>query len=354
MEPFLTIDQASASYPVYVGRNILAKTGSFVQPRGKVFVITSEALVSRFGTKIAESFEPHAGVITMREGEAFKTLATAEQVVSELLERGAKRDSTAVVVGGGMIGDTAGFAASIFLRGIDLIHIPTTLLAQVDSSLGGKLAVNHAKGKNLIGSFFPPRAVVSDTAVLTTLSERELLSGIFEALKGGVIGDPSLFELFESSRGLVIARESATIDRMVKKAIQVKAKIVSADEREADLRRLLNYGHTIAHGIEAAMQYQGITHGEAVAWGMIGANAIALKRSLLAKADAERIESAIRVYEPAPLPKLDKKQILAATAHDKKNTGTKRVMVFPRMVGECVVVDDVTEKEVKYGIDAIL
>ena len=354
MDPFITIRQASASYPVYVGRNILAKTGTLVTPRGRVFVITSDALKSRFGTKIAQSFDPAADVITMHEGEAHKTMTTAEQIVTELLERGAKRDSMAVVVGGGMIGDTAGFAASIFLRGIDLVHVPTTLLAQVDSSLGGKLAVNHAKGKNLIGSFFPPRAVISDTSVLTTLSDRELLSGIYEALKGGVIGDPSLFELFEKSRGLVIARESATIDKMVKKAIQVKAGIVSADEKEADLRRLLNYGHTIAHGIEAAMHYQGITHGEAVAWGMIGANAIATKRGLLSAADAKRIETAIRAYEPAPLPKLSKKDVLAATAHDKKNTGTSRVMVFPKRIGECVVVNDVTEKEVKYGIDSAL
>lgn len=354
MDPFITINQASASYPVYVGRGILGKTGSVLEPRGKVFVITSDELKSRFGKKIAESFDPRAEVITMREGESHKTLAAAEQIITQLLQHDAKRDSMAVVVGGGMIGDTAGFAASIFLRGIDLVHVPTTLLAQVDSSLGGKLAVNHAKGKNLIGSFFPPRAVISDTSVLTTLSDRELLSGIYEALKGGVIGDPSLFELFESSRGLVVARESATIDRMVRKAIQVKAAIVSADEKEAGLRRLLNYGHTIAHGIEAAMHYQGITHGEAVAWGMIGANAIAVKRGLLGKNDAARIEHAIRAYEPAPLPKVDRRQILAATAHDKKNTGKSRVMVFPRTIGECVVVNDVKEKEVAYGIDAIM
>jgi 3-dehydroquinate synthase len=353
-EPFITIHQASASYPVFVGRGLLAKTGALLEPRGLVFVITSDALRSKFGTKVAHSFDPAAEVITMREGETHKTVGTAEQIITELLERGAKRDSMAVVVGGGMIGDTAGFAASIFLRGIDLVHVPTTLLAQVDSSLGGKLAVNHAKGKNLIGSFFPPRAVISDTSVLTTLSDRELLSGIFEALKGGVIGDPSLFKLFESSRKMVIARESATIDTMVKKAIQVKAAIVSADEKEADLRRLLNYGHTIAHGIEAAMHYKGITHGEAVAWGMIGANSIAVKRGLLSKKEAARIEQAILAYEPSALPKLNRKDILAATEHDKKNTGTARVMVFPRQIGECIVVNDVTEKEIRLGIDSVL
>ena len=270
MDPFITINQSSASYPVFVGRNILGKTGSFVQPRGRVFVITSDALRERFGDRVTASFTPRAELITFEEGEAHKTLGTAHEVVTRLLDGGAKRDSLAVVVGGGMIGDTAGFAASIFLRGIDLVHVPTTLLAQVDSSLGGKLAVNHEKGKNLIGSFFPPRAVISDTSLLDTLPPRELLSGMYEALKGGVIADPELFAMFEA--------ETRDLDEIVRRAIRVKAEIVSADEKEADLRRLLNYGHTIAHGIEAAMHYEGVTHGEAVAWGMIGANAIAVRR----------------------------------------------------------------------------
>src|SRR5687768_6041953 len=269
MTPFLTIRQASATYPVYVGRELLPRVGELVQPRGKVFVITSRALHERFGDIIAG-----AELVLIEEGEAHKTLDTANEVVTRLLESGARRDSMAVVVGGGMIGDTAGFAASIFLRGIDLVHVPTTLLAQVDSSIGGKTAVNHPKGKNLIGSFHPPRAIVSDLAVLDSLSPRERLSGLYEALKGGVIADPSLFEIFE--------RGTLDVDEIVRKAIRVKADIVTADEREADVRRLLNYGHTIAHGIEAALHYEGITHGEAVAWGMIAANVIAVDRELLA------------------------------------------------------------------------
>lgn len=346
MTPFLTIHQASASYPVYVGRDLLARVGSLVRARGRVFVITSEALRERFGEPVAASFSPVANIITISESEANKTMATAEAIVTQLLERGAKRDSCAVVVGGGMIGDTAGFAASIYLRGIDLIHVPTTLLAQVDSSIGGKLAVNHRMGKNLIGSFYPPRAVVADTSVLDSLSPREKLSGMYEALKGGIIGDPGLFELFETGR--------FEVDEIVRRAIHVKAAIVSADEKESDLRRLLNYGHTIAHGIEVAMYYAGITHGEAVAWGMIGANAIAVRRGLLPAAEAARIEKTILAYEPSELPTLDAAKILAATEHDKKNTGTSRVMVFPRRVGECVVVSDVTEEEIAYGIAAIL
>ena len=341
MTPFLTITQASATYPVFVGRNLLARTRELVRPRGKVFVITSQALLERFG-----NIHPDAEVLLMHEGEKYKTLETANDIVTQLLEHNAKRDSMAIVMGGGMIGDTAGFATSIFLRGIDLVHVPTTLLAQVDSSIGGKLAVNHAKGKNLIGSFYPPRAVIADTSVIETLPPHEKRSGLYEALKGGVIADASLFEMLEEP--------SFELDEMVRKAIKVKADIVSADEKESDLRRLLNYGHTIAHGIEAALHYEGITHGEAVAWGMIGANAIAVKRGLLSQEEASRIERTIRAHDPASPPPLDRNEVLAATEHDKKNTGTARVMVFPKRVGECVVVSDVTEDEIAYGIAAVL
>jgi 3-dehydroquinate synthase len=346
MQPFLTIRQATASYPVYVGRNLLENIRSLISSRGRIFVITSTVLRDRFGEQIASSLS--ADVITIEEGEAQKTLDTASDIVTQLLDRGAKRDSTAIVVGGGMIGDTAGFAASIFLRGIDLIHVPTTLLAQVDSSLGGKLAVNHAKGKNLIGSFYPPRAVISDLTTLDSLPRREVLSGLFEALKGGVIGDSSLFEMLETPPDF-------DVDEVVRKAIRVKAEIVSADEKEADLRRLLNYGHTIAHGIEAALDYRDLTHGEAVAWGMIAANAIAVRRGLIDRGVAARIEHAIRRWNPTPLPDgIDREAILVATEHDKKNTGSQRVMVFPRMIGSCEVFTDVTEDEIAYGVDALL
>src|SRR5207302_6368875 len=178
MQPFLTIRQSSATYPVYVGRNLFDDIRSLIDARGRIFVITSTMLRDRFGEQIAATL--NADVIAIEEGEAHKTLETANDVVTQLLERGARRDSMAVVVGGGMVGDTAGFAASIFLRGIDLVHVPTTLLAQVDSSIGGKVAVNHAKGKNLIGSFHLPRAVVTDTALLASLPHREMLSGMFE------------------------------------------------------------------------------------------------------------------------------------------------------------------------------
>jgi 3-dehydroquinate synthase len=334
-------------YPVHLGRDLIDRTGALVRAKGKVFVVTSFALREQFGDRVAASFEPVADVIAIEEGESRKTLATANEIVTHLLDRGAKRDSMVVAVGGGMLGDTAGFAAAIFLRGIAVVHVPTTLLAQVDSSIGGKTAVNHARGKNLIGAFHPPKAVVIDPAVLHSLPERERVSGLYEALKGGVIADPTLFAMFEGP--------VKDLDELIERAIRVKVNIVDADEREADLRRLLNYGHTIAHGIENAMHYEGMTHGEAVAWGMIGANAIAVRRGILLRDVSERIERAILALAPRSVPRgVEAQAILAATEHDKKNTGSTRVMVLPRAIGSCDIVSDVAEEEIAYGIDAVL
>jgi len=314
--PFITVRQASASYPVYVGRDLLGRVGELAKAKGRVFVITSHALRERFGHRVAASFTPRAEILSFEEGEDHKTLATASDILTQLLDRGAKRDAMGVVVGGGMIGDTAGFAASIFLRGIDLVHVPTTLLAQVDSSLGGKLAVNHEKGKNLIGSFYPPRAVVSDLAVLDTLPPRERLSGLFEALKGGVIGDPRLFELLERPPDF-------DVDAVVLRAIRVKGEIVSADEKEADLRRLLNYGHTIGHGIEAATSFSGeYLHGEAVSVGMMGAARIAVRIGMHDEELLARQADLLRAFGlPLTAPGVDPHAVLQAMQMDKKVVG---------------------------------
>lgn len=337
---------STKKYPIHINRGSLDRVGQLVSSRGRVFVVTAPGLRT-LGERVAGSFEPTATVLFMDDGEAHKTLATAERLVTELLEHNAKRDSTVVAVGGGVVGDVAGFAASIFLRGIDLVQVPTTLLAQVDSAYGGKVGVNHPKGKNLIGAFHPPRAVVVDPDVLRTLPPREIRSGMFEALKGGVLGDAALFELFE--------RKIDAVDQIIERAVRVKTAIVDSDEREKDLRRLLNYGHTIAHGIEAAMQYEGITHGEAVGWGMIGANEIAVRRGVLNDATRRRIDKTIRAHEPAPLPtNIDRDAILAATEHDKKNTGSTRVMVLPTGIGTCEVIEGITEDEVAIGIDAVV
>jgi len=337
---------STKKYPIHISRGSLDRVGQLVSLRGRVFVVTAPGL-REMGERVARSFDPPATILLMDDGESNKTLAASARLVTELLEHNAKRDSTVVAVGGGVVGDTAGFAAAIFLRGIDLVQVPTTLLAQVDSAYGGKVGVNHPKGKNLIGAFHPPRAVIVDPAVLATLPPREIRSGMFEALKSGVLGDSALFELFEQRR--------EDVDQIIERAVRVKTAIVDSDEREKDLRRLLNYGHTIAHGIEAAMQFEGITHGEAVAWGMIGANEIAVRRGVLNEPTRRRIDQTIRAWEPAVLPPtIDRDAILAATEHDKKNTGSTRVMVLPIGIGTCEVIEGITEDEVAIGIEAAL
>jgi 3-dehydroquinate synthase len=356
MKPYRLVRQSRA-YPVYIGTGLLERVGELVGGGGKPFLLVPAALAECYGATAAGSFD-QIDVITFDDGEGRKTLETANALITALLERGARRDSVAVVVGGGMAGDTAGFAASIFLRGIDVVHVPTTLLAQVDSSIGGKVAVNHPKGKNLIGSFHVPRAVISDVETLDTLPPAELLSGVFEALKGGIIADRVLFERIVEGHELLFADSGATrtelLTDIVRRAVDVKADIVSEDEREGDQRRLLNYGHTVAHGIETAMNYQGITHGEAVAWGMIAANAVAECRGVLPREACNRIDRAILDLRPRELPPLDRDVVLAAMGHDKKFTGTKRVMVLARDVGRCEIVEDVTAAELELAVDAVV
>ncbi|HSN69456.1 MAG TPA: 3-dehydroquinate synthase family protein, partial [Thermoanaerobaculia bacterium] len=267
-----------------------------------------------------------------------------------LIASGAKRDSVVIAVGGGTVGDAAGFAASILFRGVDLIHVPTTLLAQVDSSIGGKVAINHPRGKNLVGSFWPPRAVLVDPSFLRTLPPMEFLSGAFEALKAGVIMDEALFDLVRGEYHTT----GSSLEELVRRAIAVKAAVVAEDEMEKDRRRLLNYGHTIGHAIEAALGYGALSHGEAVGWGMIGANAIAARRGLLARGEQERIDSAIRALSPRPPEGAERGRILAAAGVDKKVSASGRAMVLPRRVGECAIVEDVSDEELAFGVDAAL
>jgi 3-dehydroquinate synthase len=351
--PTLTIAQQSASYPVWIERGVLDRTGSLVACDGRVFVVTS-ARLRAVGDRVARSFDPPAAVIEIEEGEEQKTLATANAIVTAMLERGARRDSLVVAVGGGMIGDTAGFAASIFMRGVGIVQVPTTLLAQVDSSIGGKVGVNHAKGKNLLGSFHPPRGVLIDPTVLDSLGERDFRSGLFEAVKGGVIADPALFALFESQLPGILERTPGVLDEVIRRKVQVKATIVSADERESGIRRLLNYGHTIGHGIEAALQYRDVTHGEAVGLGMLAANAIAVQRRLLLQKDAARIDAVIRALAPVTPAAARLDDVLEAVGHDKKNTAARRVMVLPVAIGDCRVFDDVSASEIEQGARAVL
>lgn len=349
MDPFRVVHQGSSSYPVYVGGNYIGRLGEVrerLATRGRTFAIVAKPVLALYGDAITRSL-PDAELIPFDDGEERKTLANAEMVVTEMLQRGVRRDSIAFVIGGGVTGDAAGFACSIVLRGIGFVHVPTTLLAQVDSSIGGKLGVNHAAGKNLIGTFAPPLAVVADVSLLATLSRWDLISGAFEALKSGVINDPTLFEMVE--RGI----EHCDLTEVVKRSIEVKAAVVERDALETGDRKLLNYGHTIGHAIENALNYRHLTHGEAVGWGMIAANAVAVARGLLDRGEAQRIDQAVIALSPRSA-ELHIGDLVSRTTHDKKFTAAKRVMILPRRIGDCIIVDDITPEEMTAGCAAMI
>jgi len=348
-----TVRHGSHDCVVNVGVGLLERLGELTSSYPSRFVVVAKRVLELLGGPIGRAL-PGIEPIVMADDEREKGLGAVDAIVTELLERGARRDATLIVIGGGVAGDTAGFAAAIFLRGVRLVHVPTTLLAQCDSSIGGKVAVNHRLGKNLIGAFHPPARVISDVAVLATLPRREVLSGTYEALKSGVIADAGLFDLTESATGAILERSPGPLFELVSRSVEVKARIVEADEREGDVRRLLNYGHTLGHGVEAALEYEGMSHGEAVCWGMIGANAVAVRRGLLDPRVAERISRAALGYRPAAIPaSVGRAAILSAAMHDKKFTSSSMVMALPREIGRCEAVP-VSMADLEHGAETML
>jgi 3-dehydroquinate synthase len=317
--------------------------------------LTSPEIWSLWGEKFSSSLpkdQPPA-VLFLPPGEQHKRLSSIERLAAELSTAGADRSSLLVAFGGGIIGDTGGFLAAIYMRGIPYIQVPTTLLAQVDSSIGGKTGVNLATGKNLLGSFHHPLAVFADIDVLNTLPLRELRAGLFESIKAGIIRDPNLFRFLEKNRESILARDPVALTRVISASIRMKAEVVGIDERESGLRMVLNFGHTLGHAIESATGYKQLLHGEAIAWGMLAATSISRKRKLLAESDAQRIEQLIRAYGPLPRVRADIPTLLEAAGRDKKNkAGTRRFVLIPR-IGEAVVVEDVTDAEMTFALENI-
>jgi 3-dehydroquinate synthase len=265
------------------------------------------------------------------------------------------RQSTLIAVGGGVVGDVSGFVASIYMRGIAVVQVPTTLLAQVDSSIGGKTGVNHRVGKNLIGTFHQPSLVLSDPMVLATLPNREFVSGLYEALKYGIIRDAALFEYFEANAPLILKRDAVAIERLVARCAAIKADVVMADEKESDLRRILNFGHTVGHGLEAACRFQRIKHGEAVAYGMIAAARIGTTLKKLGHHDRSRIEAAIGALGRLPdLNGVKSKAVLNALHHDKKVRDGAIHFVLPREIGTVEITPNVPFDVVREVVKGIL
>ncbi|PYS01944.1 MAG: 3-dehydroquinate synthase [Acidobacteria bacterium] len=326
---------AHAAYEVIVGVGVFEKLEEHLRRAGLggPFLIVSQPRIFRaVGKDLSKKFP----IVLIPDGERAKTLTTVSRLLDRMVELKLTRQSTVIAVGGGVVGDVAGFAASIYMRGIAVVQVPTTLLAQVDSSIGGKTGVNHRVAKNLIGSFYQPRLVLSDPLVLQKLPDREYASGLYEALKYGIIRDATLFEDFERDVATFLKRDPEALERLVAKCAAIKAHVVMSDEKENDIRRVLNLGHTVGHGLEAAAKYQRIKHGEAVGYGMIAAARISTALEKLALADRERIEAAIRSIGRLPaLSGVNSKFILDALQHDKKIRDGAVHFILPRKIG-CV------------------
>ena len=351
----ISVRAGSGAYEVRIAPGLAGRLGEFFDRAGLPaarFVVSSPVVWRLHGATIRGGLETPAPVL-VPDGERFKTLQTTSRIYEALIRAEADRASAIVAVGGGVIGDMVGFAAATYLRGVALAHVPTTLLAQVDSAIGGKVGVNHALGKNLIGAFHPPVAVAVDPELLATLPRREFRAGLYEVVKYGMIADADLLARVERDLPAIFARDPAVLVPVVAACCRIKAAIVEADERERDRRRLLNFGHTVGHALEAVTRYRRFRHGEAVAFGMLAAMHLAVARGAAPAADLERLRRLVVQMGPLPpVGDLRAADILAAVRHDKKVVSRRLHFVLVPRIGSAEVVADVTEKELAAALAA--
>ena len=351
----LTIELGARAYPIRVGHGLLANPHSFAEARGRaVRLVTDRNVAAHYLEPVRKALGLETGhCLVLPAGEAQKTFDNASRLLDWLLESQLPRDGVVVALGGGVIGDLAGFAAAICQRGVDVIQVPTTLLAQVDSSVGGKTGVNHARGKNLIGAFHQPRAVVADIDTLKTLPRRELLAGIAEVIKYGLLGDAEFFGQLEPSLPALLALDPATLAATVGHCCRMKSRIVEQDEREAGARALLNLGHTFGHAIEAHVGYEGWLHGEAVAVGLCMAADLSQRLGWLPAADAKRAQALVRLagLPTAPPKGLAPKRFLELMGHDKKVKDGRLRLVLLKALGAAVVTDAVDPAQLQATLE---
>ena len=350
--PSFAVETAHHVYKNVVERGIVQRAREFVGARaGKCFVVTTEDVWRLHGEKLRRQFPDGLEVLFFPGGEVNKRFAQVETLAEQMLERGADRTSIVIGFGGGIVTDVSGFLAAIFMRGLPVLQIPTTLLAQVDAATGGKTGVNLRNGKNLLGSFHQPLAVLIDPEVLSTLPANEYHAGLFEVVKCGIIRDSALFELLESLSQRVLARDPAVLDELIAAAVKIKAEVVTADEREGDLRRILNFGHTVGHAIEAETEYVRLLHGEAVAWGMLAATRLAELSGMLANSAADRIRRTVGHYGPLPpVRDLNPDRLVARLASDKKTMAGKVHFVLPTAIGEVKIVSGLEQSVIRKAI----
>jgi 3-dehydroquinate synthase len=334
----ISVRAANGKYDVLCGRGVLrelSRVASRIRPDGAVFVISSPRVWRHWGSRIESLLgDARRATVLIDDAETAKNLSTVEQACRDLVRAGADRRALIVAVGGGVVGDVAGFVAASYARGIALIHVPTTVVAQVDSAIGGKTGVNLPEGKNLVGAFYPPLGVLADSSVLSSLPPREFRSGIYEIIKYGVIGDAKLFHFLEGKLEKVLRRERPALAYVIERSIAQKGRVVSEDERESGLREILNFGHTFAHALESATRYRAYLHGEAVGWGMIAASRLAVEVGMLSPREEERIAKVIaRVGPLPPWPSIHAAELIAAMQADKKTRAGRLRFVLPERIG---------------------
>lgn len=352
----LMVRAGSRAYEVHIGHGVSRRLDEVCDAAGlpaRRFIISSPLVWRLHGATIAPGLTAEEPIL-LPDGERFKTLQTVTRAYEALLKAEADRGCAIVAIGGGVIGDMAGFVAATFLRGVPLAHVPTTLLAQVDSAIGGKVGVNHAVGKNLIGAFHAPMAVAVDPAVLATLPRREFRAGLYEVVKYGVIADAELFARIESGLSALFARDAPVLQPVIAASCRIKAAIVEADEREHNLRRLLNFGHTAGHALEAITKYRRFRHGEAVAYGMLAAAHLGVRRGVTPSEVRDRLQQLITQMGPLPpVADLAVTPAVEAIRHDKKILGGKLKFVVATGLGAAEIIDGVTEEDLRHALTDI-
>jgi len=341
----VTVDLGDRSYPIYIGRNILSQQNLISQHiHGKqIVIVTNETVAPLYLAKTKAMLNTgDLHTVILPDGEEFKNLTILNQIFDTLLENNCDRQSTLIALGGGVIGDMTGFAAACYQRGVNFIQIPTTLLAQVDSSVGGKTGVNHALGKNMIGAFYQPQCVIADTNTLNTLEDKELSAGIAEIIKYGLLGNEKFFHWLEQNMSQLLARDPDCLAYAIERSCMDKAEIVKKDEKEGGIRALLNLGHTFGHAIEAAMGYGQWLHGEAVATGMVMAASLSEKLHWI---NAEKYQKIEKLIKQAKLPihapdTMTTQQFIELMQRDKKNQGGNIRLVLLKDIGNAVISDD--------------
>ena len=347
------VNLGANSYEIFIGEGILNGVGAFIAGKftPKALIVTQKKIFDAHGQPLTDGLAAQGiayDVALIPDGETAKTLREAEKLFTRAIEFGLDRKSVVIAFGGGVVGDLGGFAAATYLRGVPLIQIPTTLLAQVDSSVGGKTAVNHALGKNLIGAFHQPRAVFIDLKCLATLPEREIKSGLGEVVKYGVISDEKFFTYLETNADKILGRDAEVMAHIVKRSCELKAQVVAADEREAGLRRILNFGHTLAHAVEEETHYEKYRHGEAVAIGMVGAARISCELKKTSAENVTRLENLLQRFKMLTrCAGLDADKLYRVTFRDKKTVGGLVNWVLMKNFGEVEICGGVPEAVVK-------